>query len=82
MAEYIEREKLIELIKNGNGRIPDWVREYISECPTADVVPVVRCKNCKYFQRTICDKFSEAFFNCRRENDYCSYGVRKDGEQK
>ncbi len=44
MSEYIERETLIDLIKNGNGRIPDWVEEYISECPTADVEPVVHGK--------------------------------------
>jgi len=33
MAEYIEREKLINIIKERNGRVPDWVEECISECP-------------------------------------------------
>ncbi len=40
MAEYIEREKLINIIKERNGRVPDWIMECISDCPkAADVRP-------------------------------------------
>lgn len=28
------------------------VARYIEECPTVDAVPVVRCRDCKYWDRT------------------------------
>lgn len=33
MAEYIERETLINIIKERNGRVPEWIEECISGCP-------------------------------------------------
>lgn len=55
----------------------------IDKLPTADVQEIVYCRDCKYFRETtICEKFSEAFCNTRKENDYCSYGVRKGGERE
>ena len=94
------------------------VRNYIQTEPTADVVKVVRCKDCIYFQpdfvlsndgerRPYTQEEKESGFGyvsidkgincgsrCERhgyweenkipvwfnENDYCSYGERKDGE--
>jgi hypothetical protein len=61
-------------------------------CPsfknTADVVWVVRCKDCKHFGKnktyrdtklpiSFCDKFHH---NITTENDFCSYGERKESE--
>lgn len=48
-----------------------------------DVVPVVRCKDCKHSDE---DDFDGSLWCCRdkeievAENHYCSYGERKDGE--
>lgn len=48
--------------------------------PTADVVEVVRCKDCKHFGRDMghgkhdCKKYEMPY--CL-ENDYCSYGERR-----
>lgn len=94
MARYVDIEPLInqteyEITKEANLRVKACslaILCVLKDLPVADVVPVVRCKDCKHFQKikgyaNMCDKFSEAFFNSREENDYCSYGVRKDGEQ-
>ena len=43
----------------------------IKNAPAADVVEVVRCKDCK-------DRHSSEFCECREENAYCSDGERKD----
>lgn len=46
----------------------------------ADVVEVVRCKDCKHFmtdtfKRTMCNRTFTMFE--MNENDFCSYGERK-----
>lgn len=69
-------------------KIVDDVLEYykktISEAPTVDAVPVIRCKDCAssedYMQNgwRYCD-----YFSCTmRENSFCSYGIRKDRKSK
>lgn len=59
------------------------IKSIIDQQPTADVVEVVRCKDCKYLERTDC--FGEcSLFKDRDEprgellpNDFCSYGKRR-----
>lgn len=53
----------------------------------ADVVEVVRCKDCKWYQNLeIVDKVQTRCFNLAglyrvcNPNDFCRYGERKDGE--
>ena len=58
MAEYIERERTVELLRSlgnreyrkENGTIQDAIKmiSYPEYTPAADVAPVVRCKDCKY----------------------------------
>ena len=132
MTEYIEREKVKEVIKDyGKGAIEDGQQTLdpvddilllhgaIDMIPTADVVEVVRCKDCIYFQpdfvlsndgerRPYTQEEKESGFGyvsidkgincgsrCERhgyweenkipvwfnENDFCSYGKRKDGSE-
>ena len=55
-----------------------------------DVVPVVRCKDCKYayinsfsaaWGVALCKKLSnEAETAIRKQDDFCSYGERREGE--
>lgn len=58
----------------------DDAMSYIEDAPTADVVEVVRCKDCKHFGRDMghgkhdCKKYEMPY--CL-ENDYCSYGERR-----
>lgn len=85
MAEYIAREALLRDIERhhvSDGKFQHWVQVQ----PAADVAPVVRCKDCKhrvykYINEEIgeiggCELFNRAMPN----DDFCSYGERKDGE--
>ena len=94
--EYIEREALIktceEIIQirwNETTAPVSWSHAYadfiddIEEQPVADVIPVVRCKDCIYRGREDCAMFYRC--NCgeqhtwETDNDFCSWGKRKDG---
>ena len=55
----------------------------IDNAPTVDAVEVVRCKDCKYYEhpeyygggtKDVCRTFKRQ----TREDDFCSYGERKD----
>ena len=62
------------------------IQMLIADTPTVDAVPVVRCKDCRYWQDNNGGNPNE---ECRwREDetpdadDFCSYGKRKDGADK
>ena len=44
-----------------------------------DFVEVVRCKDCKHYVCGIC--IHEFAFNLIRDDDYCSYGERSEGNE-
>lgn len=85
--EYIERGALL---KEAESRLM-WnhqaagvaVYEAIQEAPAADVVEVVRCKDCSWFIAREegagdCDMIF-GFTSPVNENGYCYCGKRKDG---
>lgn len=59
----------------------DEVSGIVDACPDVDAVPVVRCRDCKYYHL-----FEKGFRDCRHNgglddalpNDFCSYGERRD----
>ena len=58
----------------------------ISEAPTVDAVPVVRCKDCVN-GTVFVNKQGAEYVDCvlddysvRKPTDYCSYGKRKEGD--
>lgn len=59
------------------------VEETIMEAPAADVVKVVRCGQCVHFGNFHDCHYHKADENGTpifvRENDFCSYGERKEG---
>lgn len=86
--EYIERN---DLIKNLNTFAPECynalINHLIMKQPAADVVEVVRCKDCKHYDKEYhqCklhseepDQYSTGFIFCMQEDDFCSYGERKE----
>lgn len=95
MAEYINLEKLIALKNNVEYMwydlydLEDFLADVKKEC-SADVVEVVRCKDCKHSKidnsgTTICILNSECdaetgvdygFISYCSENHFCSYGER------
>lgn len=98
MAEYIGREALIaefKRLKLGENSFiervfADGVYAIIEQFPAADVAPVVRCKDCKWFV----DNNDGDWFGCwlfqtiqinpedaPKPDDFCSYGEPKmDGD--
>ena len=84
MAEYIERKAAIRKI---NGEFPDahypsWYAALIEEIPAADVVEVVRCKDCKYGEKDT--ETADLWYLCKYDgcvlnyvNHYCGYGKRR-----
>ena len=64
-------------------------KKMVADAPTVDAVPVVRCKDCKYWKtgegvnRSKKIKFcTYAIYHsyARRDEDFCSRGERKDGK--
>ena len=86
--EYIEREaakrELLSWAVNINHPeylIKDDALHVIDSIPTADVVKVVRCRDCKYHEDTSVIGFEHCCLIGKtvRHNDFCSYGERKEG---
>ena len=57
---------------------PGEIKAILDEVPTADVVEIVRCKDCRKFKNGIC--YDENGLVVAGNYDFCSYGER--GETK
>lgn len=101
MPEFIEREAVIKKLNNiatdyikdnsiqcsiAAGTVVDIRDSVIIKAPAADVVEVVRCKECKHFSKvkqlrvtdlnfSYCHKFHH---NITKDDDFCSYGERRE----
>ena len=87
MARYIDADIALEKMKNWHTqeRLMDCVRD----TPTADVVEVVRCKDCEYFNGKIdvlcerCGDIDEPCGGCHYtggctyDDGYCHHGKRR-----
>lgn len=89
--EYIDREAALRAIlgQPPDAHYPGWYADSIKEIPAADVVLVVRCKDCKHytdFDAHNCKRFDfhfcNKFGNVTREMDFCSYGEVKQGRNE
>ena len=97
MKEYIERAAVHELMKRIPkyemfnydrttallGIDPDDVDFGVDKIPTADVVPVVRCRECIYCawqgdNLVYCDNFERDMM----PDDFCSVGQRKEADHE
>ena len=75
MARYIKAVECAEVISEKfNIPLSELVDEF-AEIPTADVVEVVRCKDCKFRYTATCFSRHET-----ADNDYCSCGAKMDKE--
>lgn len=85
MAEYIEREALKnDIAKSTEPFNTGSVFRAINRQIAADVVPVVRCKDCKHaYINSFAVSSGEALCTLSgqpmQQDDFCSYGERKDG---
>lgn len=100
MAQYIDREAAVKLLRNQALEALEYsntecevlssVADELEDFPPADVVPVVRCKDCRYSRPriaaektvlrenvVICTAISSEYIT-KWEDDFCSEGVRKE----
>ena len=55
-------------------------QEILYDTPNADVIPVVRCKDCKHYNEVGCANgfgWCERFNYGQTDEQFCSYGERK-----
>lgn len=89
MAKYYNADTLLEFVKNNTPTIDGQttmkcVERAIKEAPTADVVEVVRCKDCKHYclsdfrkpeEHRWCEQICNGDYY-PEPTDFCSYGER------
>ena len=93
MAEYIDRQELFKnLNKFALEHYNAMINKLIIEQPTADVVEVVRCKDCKLSSELKTASRYDLYCNgydvyyCEKEQKivcgthFCSYGLPKEGD--
>jgi hypothetical protein len=80
--EYIEREALLKKANelSGGSFSTPLIISAIEDAPKADVVEVVRCKDCQYNYHCGCSH--DFALHIMKDDDFCSYGVRKEGAEK
>lgn len=59
-------------------------QEILDDTPNADVVPVVRCKDCKHYKDASLEGFKKCAYSSTQKHDFmvlpddfCNYGERK-----
>jgi hypothetical protein len=89
MAEYIDRAAAVKSVLRmrrpensvAQNRMLSIIQMDMLKLPAADVVPVVRCKDCKYNVGTKKCLNPDSFFAVPKDDDFCSYGERKEGAE-
>ena len=85
----IDADRAMETVRNQGIAHPNayhltnYATLILREAPTVDAVEVVRCAQCKHFKRnlendTYCSSVNG--LTDPQEDDFCSYGERKDGD--
>ena len=83
MDDYISRQAAIDDICETvsdfqDVLIPIYYMGLIKALPAADVVPVVRCRDCKHLYKD--GECPLRTWYTHVEEDFCSYGERKEKE--
>lgn len=102
MAEYIKRDDVISGLVKSEGTVYSFaelcllaktesmVKSMVTNIPAADVVEIVRCKDCKYYEAfdcldigTCCNEkiyisyYGECAILQPKPDFYCAYGERR-----
>ncbi len=86
MSRYIDADDLIKSIDKEiftNPTTRSYFKQIVYKQPTADVVEVVRCNDCKHWGGAtygfVCRKYSGIDTKiCMGADHYCSYGERRE----
>lgn len=86
MSRYIDKDKLLDDLNwFAPAEYNTLISEVITKQPEADVVEVVRCKDCKHVIRAfvlnredyfVCPKINADYRTLVDENFYCGYAER------
>lgn len=85
MNDYIKREDAIEAAINAaydaecgiSDLSEEHIRSEMEKLHAADVVEVVRCKDCKYWNQECCARFGWLNGKSTEEDWYCPNGERR-----
>ena len=88
IPQMLERAKLIELLESAESAVywdssdKGFIEKIADHLIANNVVPVVRCKDCKHFTEGMaigmCKRIPDKPILPIRYDDFCSYGERKD----
>ena len=96
-VDALPNYKLIGTMALGSERSPAELRivlwEDIKSMPTIDAVPVVRCRECKFYREFRTKRHNQLMRLCYRmgkhdmeymvkPDDFCSYGQRKETDHE
>ena len=86
MSDYIKREDAMKTLADeyDECEFKRYAEGLFKDIPSADVVPVVRCKDCKCWTEWAngtgsCNRFTLDWIGTDAD-DFCSIGERKDDE--
>lgn len=88
MTEYIKREDAFDAITDLAGKAPTrsayeavWKSaRALKKIPTADVTPVIRCKDCKYaYINPSGAILCSSSMQMKKQDGFCDAGDRSDG---
>ena len=82
MSEYIKKESVIKSITDGVKTDADAkavAEMLLADVSDADVIDLVRCKDCKYREHLPSVCYGECLYmvSMVADNDYCSNGEKK-----
>ena len=94
VEEFMEQYKMTDtehVYSNGTEYVPIYrMKQWFEHCrnqqrPTIDAVPVVRCRECKHRGTDDCifhikGEPADEELLLKLDNDFCSYGERKEGQ--
>lgn len=74
----IDADELIEIAHRIRLDSRERIERMIESAPTIDAVEVVRCKDCKFYDRGNCTFWDDGYGAIVSSDDYCSQGKKMD----
>ena len=83
-SDYINREMAADsIVIECDGVTLEQARQAIKDCPSADVVKVVRCKDCKWWDSEEHDcVIRDSYGWDYKPTDFCSYGEDAEAQEE
>lgn len=78
MPRYIDADEFVKRVIQYPRQSTKTIGLALADTPTADVVEVVRCKDCKWFNDFGCAIRIVDDSDKPKDNDFCSFGERKE----